>query len=103
MIATGVPLWIHLHLPSCRPGFESQAHYLHFNQFIKLCNVEKMKVNKKKPGLAHFFKKRIAVPLFMSRSNDQDEENDIYMNFLPNVISRRIERRSISQPTRKAL
>ena len=26
--------WICLHLPSCRPGFESQAHHQCFNQFI---------------------------------------------------------------------
>ena len=25
--------WIRLHLPSCRPGFESQAHHLCFFQF----------------------------------------------------------------------
>ena len=27
--------WIHLCLPSCRHGFESQAHHLWFHQFIK--------------------------------------------------------------------
>ena len=26
--------WIRLHLPSCRPGFESQAYHLRFYQFI---------------------------------------------------------------------
>ena len=26
--------WIHLRLPSCCPGFESQAHNLHFYEFI---------------------------------------------------------------------
>ena len=36
-------------------GFESQAHHLRF-QFIKLCNVEKTKINKKRPELAHFYK-----------------------------------------------
>ena len=29
--------WIRLRLPSCRPGFESQAHHLCFHQFIKKC------------------------------------------------------------------
>ena len=48
--------WIRLRLPSCCPGFESQAHHLCFHQFIKLCNVEKTKINKNRPGLAHFFK-----------------------------------------------
>ena len=28
--------WICLHLPSSRPGFESQAHHLRFYQFSKL-------------------------------------------------------------------
>ena len=28
--------WIHLQLPSCHPGLESQAHHLRFHQFIKL-------------------------------------------------------------------
>ena len=28
-----VAQWIRSRLPSCRPGFESQAHHLHFFQF----------------------------------------------------------------------
>ena len=48
--------WIRLRLPSCRPGFESQAHHLRFHEFIELCNVGKTKINKKRPGLAHFLK-----------------------------------------------
>ena len=28
-----VAQWIHSRLPSCRPGFESKAHHLHFYQF----------------------------------------------------------------------
>ena len=27
-------LWFHLRLPSCGPGFESQAHHLCFFQFV---------------------------------------------------------------------
>ena len=27
-------MWFRLHLPSCGPGFESQAHHLHFFQFV---------------------------------------------------------------------
>ena len=54
--------WIRLRLPSCRPGFESQAHHLCFFQFILfklyIChlnwNVKRTKINKKRPGLAHF-------------------------------------------------
>ena len=43
--------WIRHRLPSCRPGFESQARHLCFHQ---LYNVEMAKINKKRPGLAHF-------------------------------------------------
>ena len=47
--------WIHVRLPSCRPGFESQAHLLHFYQYIfELRHAEKTKKNKLRPGLAHF-------------------------------------------------
>ena len=47
--------WICLHLPFCRPRFESQAHQLRFYQFIfELCHVEKPKINKNEGGLAHF-------------------------------------------------
>ena len=54
--------WIRLHLPSCCPGFESQAHHLCFFQFIKfklyIChlnrNVKRTKINKKRPRIAHF-------------------------------------------------
>ena len=43
-----------LRLPSCCPRFESQAHNLCFYQFrFELCHVEKTKINKKRPGLAH--------------------------------------------------
>ena len=51
--------WIHLHLPSFCPGFKSQAHHLRFYQFIfELCRAEGTKLNKKRPGLAHYLKKR---------------------------------------------
>ena len=32
-VATIAP-WFHLRLPSCGPWFESQAHHLHFFQFV---------------------------------------------------------------------
>ena len=38
---------IRVRFPSCRPMFESQAHHLHFHQFIELCSVEKTKINKR--------------------------------------------------------
>ena len=34
--AAAISLWLRLFLPSCSPGFESQAHHLHFFQFILL-------------------------------------------------------------------
>ena len=45
--------WIRLLLPSCRPGFESQAHHLNFYK----CNVVKTKINEKEAGIGPFFKK----------------------------------------------
>ena len=46
--------WISLRLPSYRPGFESQSHHLCFNQIrFELWHIEKMKINKKRPELAH--------------------------------------------------
>ena len=39
--------WIRLLFPFCRPGFESQAHHLRCHRFIKLCSVEKTKINQK--------------------------------------------------------
>ena len=38
--------WIHLCLPSCYPGFETQAHHLHFYQIILICVMrKKTKIN----------------------------------------------------------
>ena len=46
---------ISLHLPSCCPRFESQAHHLRFCQFtFELCHVEKTKINKKEAGIDQF-------------------------------------------------
>ena len=52
---------IHQHLPSCRPGFEYQAHHLQFILFkLNIChfnsNVKRTKINKKRPELARFLK-----------------------------------------------
>ena len=66
-----VAQWIHLRLPSCHPGFESQAHHLCFNQFIfEWWHAEKTKINKKRPGLAHFLKQTFqsSVRYSISRS-----------------------------------
>ena len=53
--------WICLHLPFCRPGFESQAHHLRFYHLKYLCNicrVKRPKINQKRSGLANFLKKK---------------------------------------------
>ena len=51
--------WFHLCLQSCGPGFESQAHHLPFlNLYYWNCIEKITKINKKRLGLAHFFKKR---------------------------------------------
>ena len=63
--AATIAQWIRLCLPSCCPGFESQAHHLRFFQFILfklyIChlnwNVKRTKINKKRPVLAHLQKK----------------------------------------------
>ena len=70
-------------LPSCGPGFESQAHHLRFFNFILLsycisvccCWKEKRtKINKKIPGLTHFLQKtwdyliRLLVPGYLKVS-----------------------------------
>ena len=58
--------WIRLRLPSCHPGFESQAHHLHFFQFtlfkLYIChlnwNVNRTKINKKEARIGPFLKKQ---------------------------------------------
>ena len=58
--------WIHLHLPSCRPRFRSQANHLSF-YFIysQICPIfvielgKRMKINIKRPGLAHYKRRGI--------------------------------------------
>ena len=41
--------WNRQRLPFCHPGFKSQTPHLFFHRFIELLNVEKTKVNKKRP------------------------------------------------------
>ena len=62
-LAAVIPLWFHLHLPSCSPRFKSQAHHLRFCQFVlvKLCNEKRTKINKKRPGLSHLFFEKARV------------------------------------------
>ena len=63
--------WFHLRLPSCSPGFKSQAHHLRFFSIcIEIVLRKEQKINKKRLGLAHFFKKKFVVPfsIHISRS-----------------------------------
>ena len=46
--------WIRLCLPSCRPGFKSQAHHVHF-YLCYICHVKRTKINKKKTRFGPFF------------------------------------------------
>ena len=49
--------WIFLCLPSCRPGFEFQAHHLCFLSlivFVLYLSCDKNEYKQKSPGLAHF-------------------------------------------------
>ena len=58
--------WIRLRLPSCRPGFESQAFHLSFYKFIVvLCGKDENK-RKKRPELAHL--KNLLCTIASSRS-----------------------------------
>ena len=56
--------WFLLHLPSCGPGFESQAHHLRFFQFVLLKLYRENYENKQKEaGIGPFFKKDIKAIL----------------------------------------
>ena len=55
-VATIAP-WFRLHLPSCGPKFESQAHHLCFFQFVLLKLYQENNENKQKePGISPFKK-----------------------------------------------
>ena len=57
--------WIRLHLPSCHPGFESQAQHLSFYQFkFELCHVEKDKNKQKEAGIGPFLTVSRTIILF---------------------------------------
>ena len=67
--------WFCLRLPSCGPGFESQAHHLSFFQFVlKLLQEKNKNKQKKRPELAHFFKKIIQMA---SKATYEYERNQI--------------------------
>ena len=57
-VATIAP-WFRLHLPSCSPGFESQAHHLRIFQFVLLKMYRENNENKQKEaGIGPFLKKK---------------------------------------------
>ena len=49
--------WFHLRLQSCGPTFESQAHHLHFFQFVLKLEWEKNENKQKEAGIGPFLKK----------------------------------------------
>ena len=55
--------WIRLRLPSCRHGFESQAHHQCFYQFIVSCRKDDNK--QKEARIGPFFKKEDKNTLFL--------------------------------------
>ena len=46
--------WIHVRLPSCRPGFESQAHLLHFINIYLNCVMRKRQKKQNEAGIGPF-------------------------------------------------
>ena len=94
-LAAVIPLWFHLHLPSCSPRFKSQAHHLRFCQFVlvKLCNEKRTKINKKRPGLSHLFFEKARVvekhTIFIyniSHLSQQEAEQDKRIAILSKAI-----------------
>ena len=62
---TAITQWIHLHLPSCHPGFESKAHHLCFYHLRSIlcyiCHVKRTKINQKEAGFGSFLKLKFAL------------------------------------------
>ena len=55
-----IAMWFRLHLPSCGPGFESQALHLRFFQLLKLYR-ENNENKQKEAGIGHIFINKIMV------------------------------------------
>ena len=55
-----IAMWFRLHLPSCGPGFESQALHLRFFQLLKLYR-ENNENKQKEAGIGPFFKKTLQM------------------------------------------
>ena len=57
-LVAAIAPWFRLRLPSCGPGFESQAHHLRFFQFglLKLLlELEKNENKRKEAGIGPYF------------------------------------------------
>ena len=58
---SAIAQWIHLCLPSCRPGFESQAHhqrFYHLQYLCCICQVKRTKINKKEARFGPFLREK---------------------------------------------
>ena len=57
IMGADIAQWLSLHIPSCVPWFNPQAKHLElFNLYLN-CHEESMKIDQKRPGMAHSFKK----------------------------------------------
>ena len=54
--ADAIALWISLRLPSCRPGFKSQAYFIQFVIFELSCEKDENKKRKEAGNCPHFIK-----------------------------------------------
>ena len=97
-IQTTVAQWICLRLPSCLPGFESQARHLFFYQFkFELWHVEKTKINRKSGGDLPIFNKNITISLTFV-SNSKKFQNTGNWSVTENMISNCIKIPPYTQP-----
>ena len=88
--SAAIAQWIHLHLPSCRPRFESHAHHLclyHYSQFVLYFHVKRTEISKKRPYLTHFNSAasgrlfqtaNISIPMGWVISNIYPEKNIVF-------------------------
>ena len=92
MMYLATPQWVCLRLRSRHPGFDSQAHHVLFYHFQStLCYIcpfdvrKRMKINKKRPGLAHLTKETrlISTTLLPWQNFDANSCNLWSMSIVP--------------------